>query len=164
MNYYDGKDDTEIEISVPIHFDNLNSYEIFALSDIWDFIDAKSNQKNVCQECKVIEGEMHDPKCKHYSQMPFIAYPSRVCKRCGKIDYSKFRVSDEIWKKYIPYNQDEFTLCINCFDHIREIIEKKTYNKADECWFCGSKNIICDPKREKHKYYYNCNDCGSGWY
>lgn len=164
MNYYDGKDETEIEISVPIRFSNETSYKKFNLTDMSDYIDTKSDEKKTCNECKVNEGDLHKENCKQYSTMPFISYPKLVCKRCGQINFSPMYIADEIWKKYIPYKQEEFQVCLDCFYHIREMIDKKQYKYREECIFCGSKNIIKDPKREKHKYYYNCNDCGSGWY
>lgn len=165
MDCYDGHDETMIRIATSVRFFTEHNYDQFDASDITDLTDMRNDDVRTCPECHVNEGTAHADGCKHKNgDAPYIFYP-RICRRCGKINPSKFHVNDEIWKRYVPHPQDDFPLCLSCFLHIKSQIDAKQQTWSRKaCPFCGSSKLKEDWQRKTQPFSHICEDCGSGWW
>jgi len=56
-------------------------------------------------------------------RVPYIQYPN-VCAYCGKLWPELFLVSDGEWEKYIQIDMREAVLCQDCYNSIKEMIDK----------------------------------------
>lgn len=102
----------------------------------WDFL-------QVCHDCNVKEGEIHEPgcdmetcpicggqliSCGHYekvmnsktARVPYVQN-SVMCGKCGYLFPQFFSIPDEDWKKYVPTNFQEKVLCKSCFTKMRKL-------------------------------------------
>jgi hypothetical protein len=63
-------------------------------------------------------------------RVPFIEYPN-MCARCGKHWPEMFMVSDKEWEHYIETSHRNDILCLDCYLHIREIIDKRSGKRQE---------------------------------
>ena len=55
-------------------------------------------------------------------RVPYIRWPN-LCTYCGKLWPDMFRVPDEEWKKYIRMDHQNDMICIDCWNHIKSVID-----------------------------------------
>lgn len=63
--------------------------------------------------------------------VPYIRFPNLCC-YCGKLWPDMFRVPDEEWEKYIPLEHRGDMLCKECYDLIKEMIDRAELDRANE--------------------------------
>jgi hypothetical protein len=54
-------------------------------------------------------------------RIPFILYPV-MCAKCGELWPELFRVPDEEWKRYIQPDKQRTSLCLDCYEYIKDVI------------------------------------------
>lgn len=60
--------------------------------------------------------------------IPYIVYPV-ICSKCGKLWPDFFMVSDEEWKKYIQKDMQDTVICLKCYKHIKNKIDRVNTHK-----------------------------------
>lgn len=84
----------------------------------------------ICHEqllgCSCLDGLSEQEaidKLNKAGRIPWIQYPN-ICGKCGKLWPEMFRVPDEEWKHYIDPHRRHLLLCRECYDYIKEMIDK----------------------------------------
>ena len=54
--------------------------------------------------------------------VPYILFPN-ICGYCGKLWPEMFGVPNEEWAKYIPIGDRDLILCLECYEHIKMLID-----------------------------------------
>jgi len=67
-------------------------------------------------------------------RVPYILFPVLCC-YCGKLWPKFFRVSDKMWKKYVPVDFRGEVICYDCFMHIKNLVDTAAMDRGDEVDF-----------------------------
>ena len=65
---------------------------------------------------------------KKKGRSPFIYYPN-ICSRCGTVNPEFFKVSDSVWKKYVPLSMRSKVICKECFGFIKAVTDRCAVEK-----------------------------------
>lgn len=70
------------------------------------------------------------------------------CQRCGIIPKFDYRISDEIWRKLVPENEQLGVICLPCLDNIAAATGIDFADALEEVQFTGfGQTIILRPTR-----------------
>jgi len=61
-------------------------------------------------------------------RVPFIYYPI-VCAKCGVVNPDLFKVPTKEWNHYIEKGERKKVICRDCYDFIKETIDKNAHEK-----------------------------------
>jgi Zn-finger nucleic acid-binding protein len=55
-------------------------------------------------------------------RVPYVVYPN-MCARCGRLWPEMFNIPNEEWAKYVPLSKRSCMLCIDCYNHVKHLID-----------------------------------------
>lgn len=73
--------------------------------------------------------------------IPHIFYPN-ICARCGKVNPRMFRVPNNVWEKYIRIDKRKELICQDCFEKIKNFVDKADPNHAINTQYIQIYNMI----------------------